>query len=138
MIAHYIETYNSFNWGKFVLLRHSPEDLHRRSALPGQENASLLYGRKWDAEGTFITDLQTGEGCVFYLDGGADEQSRLLNNKHQVWVCPMFEPFVRWLADTHPELARGGGDITSLPSVVELPLAPTSMAGYRREGAETA
>lgn len=132
MIAHYVETYNDFNHGKFVLLRHGPEDLRRRSALPGYETTHILVGRKWDADGTFIADLQTGEGCVFYLECGSAAVQYTLNQKHKIWVCPMYEPFVCWLADTHPELARGGGDITALPSVVELPDAPTAVAGYRR------
>lgn len=131
MISHYIETYNDLNWGKFVLLRHDPEDLARKSALPGYTNTYLLAGRKFDGDGTFVLDLQTGEGAVFYFQSPADVQYTL-NHKHQIWVCPMYEPFICWLAENYPELQRGGGDITKLPDVVELSMAPQAMSGYRR------
>lgn len=53
-------------------------------------------------------------------------------DRHRVWVCPMFEPFLGWLyghfnADTEQWY-------DTLPAVVELPDAPAALQGYRREG----
>ena len=54
-------------------------------------------------------------------------------DQHRVWVCPMFEPFLAWLY----EFADASDWFDRLPELVELPNAPASMQGYRREGAVT-
>ena len=71
-----------------------------------------------------VVDLETGEGAMFSPGGlaAADLQ------KHRIWVCPMFEPFLAWL------YKQDLSDLTKLPKHVDLPDAPFEMHGYRREG----
>lgn len=136
MIAHFIEATNgNVNHGKFVLLRFGLEESGVRSALPGYEHESLwtIGGRrKFDPRYTMVVDLQTGEGAAFSLEGGS-HGARLELERHRIWVCPMFEPFLAWLYDQG--LEWGKGDITKLPRFVDIPAAPAALAGYRREGA---
>jgi len=49
-------------------------------------------------------------------------------NKHQIWVCPMFEPFLNWL------YKQDVSDLDQLPSLVDLGDVPTALFGYRRKG----
>lgn len=135
MIVKFIEADNGFNHGKFLLLRFDLDERKTRSALPGYENSRLLAGRKFDDESTFVIDLQTGEGAAFTLDGAIDAVHSL-NEKHRIWVCPLYEPFLVWLSEQG--LGLGAGSISDLPSHVMLPNAESSLAGYRRAGAEIA
>lgn len=135
MIVKFIEASNDFNHGKFLLLRYDADERLTRSALPGYEGDSLLAGRKFDWEMTFVIDLQTGEGAAFTLDSGIDA-SHTLNEKHRIWVCPLYEPFLIWLSEQG--LGYGAGDILELPSYLDLPDALSSMTGRRRAGAEIA
>lgn len=128
MISHFVEATNGFNHGKFVLLRH---DESPRSALPGYEELPLLSGRKWTSRETFVVDLQTGEGAAFTL-AGSGMNARFDLDKHKIWVCPLFEPFLGWLYEQ--ELDGGAGDITALPRFVDLVDAPGAVFGFRRPG----
>lgn len=70
-------------------------------------------------------DLATGEGALFRHGGLASADL----NRHKIWVCLLFEPFLQWLyqqpMDRIPDLAG---------QVVELPGSPTGFHGYRRPG----
>ncbi len=80
-----------FNWGKFMVSRFSPEEREYESQIsPGN---SLLRACGWHSLHILVTDLQTGEGAVFFPFGVASADL----STHQIWVCPMFEPFLTWL-----------------------------------------
>jgi hypothetical protein len=114
------------NWGKFLVGRFTEEEWARRSVVEAHcgGDRSLLRGRGWSPNSIVVFDLQTGEGALFRPGGYAPADL----NKHRVWVCPLFEPFLTWLYQ------QDLSDLSSLPDYVELPDAPFSMAGYRREG----
>lgn len=88
-----------FNWGKFAVCRFTD---------------------------IVVLDLQTCEGAIFSPGGYAKND---LNGKHQIWVCPMYEPFLTWL------YTQDLSDLDALPSLVDLGDVPTAMRGYRRTGA---
>jgi hypothetical protein len=113
------------NWGKFAVMRFTAEEWARPSGV-GTAEAPLLAQVGWGGEHVLVLDLQTGEGAVMRPGGYA----RADLEKHRVWVCPMFEPFLEWLWAE----ARAGRDPLDLPAVVELPEAEFAMSGYRREG----
>jgi hypothetical protein len=69
------------------------------------------------------------KGPLFVLAGGLKYDL----NKHQIWVCPLFEPFLEWLYK-QPQLY----DLTALPDHIDLADAPFALAGYRRNGPEKA
>lgn len=72
----------------------------------------------------WVLDLQTGEGAFFRPGGYAAADLE----KHRVWVCPLFEPFLEWL------YRQDLTDLGQLPRLVELPDAEFAMRGYRRAG----
>jgi len=86
----------------------------------------LLSTRGWSHDHVWVLDLETGEGACFRPGGLAHADL----NKHRIWVCPLFEPFLEWLYD------QDLTDLTVLPDLVTLTLkeAPFSMFGYRRPG----
>lgn len=110
------------NWGKFMLARFDADEWRYQSKV-SVEGAALLRQVGWDSRATLVVDLQTGEGAIFRLGGCASADL----NKHQVWVCPMFEPFLKWL------YKQDTTDLDKLPSYVEI-AAEFEMAGYRRAG----
>lgn len=113
------------NYGKFLVGQFDWEWAYRSVIDDGVD---LLSGRGWSRGHVLVLDLQTGEGAIFRLGGLASADL----NKHQVWVCPMFEPFLAWLYRTwDPDR-----DVTQLPAVVELTEAeaPSAMYGHRRPG----
>lgn len=115
------------NWGKFMLCVPDTEWLRESKICPGVSRP-LLGQIGWTFNHVWVLDLQTGEGAFFRPGGvaGADLQ------KHKVWVCPLFEPFLEWLYGRYRE--NPGLDIDDLPDVAELPDAPFEFAGYRRPG----
>lgn len=119
-------TNNNQNWGKFMLLRPDTEWL-RRSAIDRSSRRSLLGQIGWTPEHLWVLDLQTGEGACFLPGGHAGSDL----NKHKIWVCPMYEPFLGWL------YGQNLADLARLPDMVNLPDAPFSFHGYRRPGTET-
>ncbi len=120
MLTRLIEAENGFNWGKFMLCRFTDEwDL--RSAV---DNLSILRGRGWSSDHIFVMDLQTGEGAMFLPGGMASSDLE----KHKVWVCPMFQPFLEWL------YLQDLSDLAKLPAVVKLGPEHSAMYGYRRPG----
>lgn len=142
MINVFIEATNGpQNWGKFMVARFD-EELQRTSAIierdivPEMKRAAerlggevprvppLLCGIGWDAGNIIVFDLQTGEGARFRPGGLASADLE----KHRIWVCPLFEPFLAWL------YTQDLSDLAKLPKHIDLPDAPFDMHGYRRKG----
>lgn len=149
-----------FNHGKFMVALFTSEEWQMISTvdewyLTGIREAvtarSLLRRCGWTPRHALVLDLATGEGALF-LPGGIPKADL---EKHRVWVCPMFEPFLGWLYEhvakvgeerppspsigfvgTLPEWPDTGsrGWFAALPPLVELPHAPQSQYGYRRSG----
>ncbi len=133
MKTHFIEATqrDDFNWGKFLLCQYEPADWAHPVHLPiskslASQPQSLLRSRMRDPDGIWCLDIETNEGA--YLRWGP-RMHLDLNDKHQVWVCPMYEPFLEWLGSQH-EL----GDITMLPHFLRLDTDFGAVAGYRRSG----
>jgi len=131
MLTKFIEATNygqgGINWGKFAVMKFTAEEWAYRSVIsPGP----LLAPRGWSGDHVFVLDLQTGEGSLFAPHGLA----RADLQKHKIWVCPLFEPFLEWLYKQ--DLA----DITKLPPAVRFTEAeaPSAVAGYRRPGTDEA
>lgn len=126
MISAIVEATNGpNNWGKFLVGRFDLNEQARRSAINAKSNVSLLQQIGWDVKNTILVlDLQTGEGAMFRPGGVAKTDL----NKHPVWVCPMFEPFLGWL------YKQDLSDLEKLPRHIDLPDAPFAMQGYRRRG----
>lgn len=153
---------SGFNHGKFLVGlfdaderdRYCAVDAHVRARDPhdpmnpwpsyaAASPSRLLSRCGWSPQHVFVMDLQTGEGAMFSPGGSPSADL----TKHQVWVCPMFEPFLGWL---YEHIAKGdvakavkgeaawGVNVKSwfdgLPEIVELPDAPCEMYGFRRPG----
>jgi hypothetical protein len=67
----------------------------------------------WTNKHRLVLDLQTGEGNIFYAVPSGYPKADL--DKHKVWVCPLFEPFLGWLYQ------QDLTDVTHLPDSVTLP-----------------
>lgn len=126
MILRYVEVTNDFNHGKFLVGIFEKTDWDVPAAILGGQGLSgaLLRRCGWGQEHFLLFDLQTGEGAV--LRHGGMPKADL--DKHQVWVCPMYEPFLAHLYSLSFEA------LVDLPAVVELPDAPSAQFGYRRPG----
>jgi hypothetical protein len=132
MKTHLIEVTNGEkNWGKFLIGQFDHE-WERVSAV--DHGHKLLRSVGWAEYQDFalVLDIQTGEGAMFRLGGLASADL----NKHRIWVCPMYEPFLQWLYDFYrDEQAKvRGAWWDHLPLHVDLPAAPFAMHGYRRTG----
>lgn len=125
MITKIIEvTNNDMNWGKFMVMRPDTE-WGRKALITGEASKrSLLEQLGWDGSHVWVLDLQTGEGAWFRAGGSAKADL----DKHKIWVCPMFEPFLVWL------YGQDLKDLAALPDVLNLPDAEFAVYGYRREG----
>src|SRR5213075_3514951 len=115
MLTKIVEATQGDGWtnhGKFMLMRFDEEEWARRSTVgPPQPLLDGVCG--WGPEHLWVLDLQTGEGACFRPGGYATAHL----DKHAVWVCPLFEPFVDWLWGQ----VRAGVDPFDLPERVELP-----------------
>lgn len=118
-----IEATNGFNWGKFAVGRMDDE-WHWTSSIELSYGMPLLDQLGWTHKHLWVLDLQTGEGAFFKPGGYAKADL----DKHKIWVCPLFEPFLTWLYDQ--DLA----DLTKLPAYVELPHAEPAPRVPRRPG----
>jgi hypothetical protein len=107
------------NWGRFMVGRFDSE--HARQSVI-KDGGRVLS--RWGLESIFVMDLVTGEGAMFRPGGLAKADLE----KHRVWVCPLFEPFLEWLY--RQDLA----DLDALPDHVALPDAPFAIYGHRRQG----
>jgi len=122
MLTKFIEvTNNEANWGKFLLLRFDHEWEIESAIEPGSR---LLPRLGWSKDHLWVLDLQTGEG-IFIRPGGLASADL---EKHAVWVCPMYEPFLEWLYQ------QDLTDLTKLPAKLNLKDAPFALRGYRRPG----
>jgi len=111
---------NNQNWGKFLIGEFDSEWEHRSKI----DERPLVSSRGWTRDHFWILDLQTGEGACFRPGGLAKADL----HKHQIWVCPLFEPFLEWF------YKQKFSDISELPDLVQLPNASFEMYGYRRLG----
>ncbi len=109
-----IEATNSdsggFNWGKFMVGRFDHEWGHRAAVVSGGHGLPLLTSQGWSRDHILVLDLATGEGAIFKIGGLASADL----NKHRVWVCPMFEPFLEWL------YKQDLSDLAALPAAVQI------------------
>lgn len=134
------------NWGKFLLGRFDVEWSRRSGMYEAARKVTdemcgegtyeesngvsrsmpLLSEIGWGRNHLWVLDLQTGEGAYFSPGGYATADL----DKHKIWVCPMFEPFLAWL------YKQDLTDLDALPDFVELPDAPFHMQGFRRAGVD--
>lgn len=113
-----------FNWGKFMVARFTPAEWARRSQEPDTPKFPLLDLIGWGPRHVIVFDLQTCEGAAF-LPGGYPKADL---EKHKIWVCPLFEPFLAWL------YKHDLRDLSALPDYVNLHDAHNALGGYRRGG----
>lgn len=113
------------NWGKFAVQEPDEEWAYVSRVDPDRR---LLHSIGWGGRHIWVLDLQTGEGVCLRPGGYAHADLE----RHQVWVCPLFEPFLTWLYARYREDPQL--DIAGLPDVVELPGADFALSGYRRPG----
>lgn len=123
------------NWGKFAVGRWGPEEWDWTSAMPREEydEYGLEHGLPpvallkeigwWSPRHIWVLDLQTGEGGIFSHGGYAPADLE----RRQLWVCPLFEPFLTWL------YKQPLAELETLPRLVELD-APFALQGFRRIG----
>jgi hypothetical protein len=112
-----------FNWGKFLVATFDESEWAYVSAIAGSPLLARL-GYTSKMPGILVLDLATREGSYFYPQGSAVNDLR----DRQIWVCPLYEPFLCWL------YANFTGTLADLPGVVYLENAPAAIAGYRRPG----
>jgi hypothetical protein len=126
MFSKFVEVTNGpNNWGKFMVARFNTEYAYRSNIA---EQMPLLRTIGWTHRHIIVFDLQTGEGASF-LPGGRAAYDL---DKHRIWVCPLFEPFLEWL------YKQDLTDLSKLPATIDLPDAPVAMSGYRRKGPDAA
>lgn len=147
MITKLIEATNTnkFNFGKFLVGRFDEAERRRRSVLTDESDDQLgidrtrysLIGLSYKTgDETLVLDLQTGEGVLLPPRRAwpRSEHRRAafvheVLNRHKVWVCPLYEPFLAWL------MGQDVSDLNALPDVVRtLPDEACDLAGYRRPG----
>jgi hypothetical protein len=109
------------NRSQFMVCRFDQE-WSWRSNIVSAETPRDSVG--WSRGVLLVLDLQTGEGAVFKPGGYAKDDL----DRHQIRVCPMFEPFLGWLYEQPLE------DLQALPATVNLGDAPVASQGYRRNG----
>lgn len=116
------------NWGKFMLGQFDAEEIAAQSEIPTEDGfgaGSMIQGRGWaPGKHWFVMDLQTGEGAYFSLGGYAEYD---LSEKHNIWVCPLFPPFLTWLYARY----NAGEDLWELPRVVRFEDVPLRLSGDR-------
>jgi len=99
------------------------DDEWRRHSVVGDAVRPLLTQCGWGPGHLWVMDLQTLEGAAFRHGGYAKADL----DKHRIWVCPLFEPFLTWL------YTQDAAQLGELPQPVILD-APLALAGYRRSG----
>jgi len=124
MKTRFVEVTNdNRNWGKFLLGEFTSDEMAYRSKI---DELRLVASRGWTPQHILVFDLQTGEGGWFRLGGFAKYDLQ----KHRIWVCPMFEPFLTYLYEWFKE----GKNPFEVPELIDIPDAPFEMSGYRRPG----
>ena len=116
------------NWGKFMVAQYERHEWQWPSRI---DHTSVIAGRGWTERHVWVLDLQTGEGACFLLGGSAENDLE----KHKIWVCPMFLPFLRWLYKQPRQCLDW---LAMLPAIVRFTEdeAPSALAGYRRGGGD--
>ena len=114
------------NWGKFLLGLFDTEKSHRSAVAAGPMPLLAQIGWETRLMLIWVLDLQTMEGAAFRFGGDAHADLE----KHRIWVCPLFEPFLEWLYRQDEATVRS----LELPQLVDLPDAPFAFAGHRRRG----
>ena len=111
-----VEVTNGTVWGKFFIGWFDLVEWARHSAiLPGDDELSqhsLLSLGGWSSEHFLLLDLDTGDGGLFRHRGLAEQDL----TKKQLFVGPLFVPFLTWLYNQPLEDVRS----LSLPKVVNL------------------
>jgi hypothetical protein len=112
--------HGGMNHGKFLVGKFDEKEFSRRSVLA--DKLPLLKFR-WAPTNVLVLDLETGEGAIFAPHGYAKAD---LNDKHQIWVCPLYERFLTWL------YKQDLTDLDKLPDVVKIEDPDSALYGYRR------
>jgi hypothetical protein len=73
--------------------------------------SQLLGTVGWTRTHLWVLDLETGEGACFKPGGLASADLQ----KHKIWVCPLFEPFLVWLYEQKLD------DLQQPPDHIDLP-----------------
>ncbi len=107
-----------------MVCRFTPEEYGYPSAI--DVGKRLLPSIGHNPGDVLVVDLQTCEGAIFSPNRHGLAKADL--EKHKVWVCPMYEPFLAWL------YRQDLTDLAALPAMVNLGDVPTDMRGYRRPG----
>jgi hypothetical protein len=118
------------NWGKFLVGRMDDREWTWPSRLAGSDDHRPVLRQRplWSRHHLWVMDLETGEGALFRP--GYHPKADL--NKHRVWVCPMFEPFLTWL---YQQEDLSDESLDRLAEEGRLVIdAPFEMYGYRRPG----
>ena len=129
-----------FNFGKFMVAEFDQVEWGRRSIIEAENgfDISLLGRCGWDRNGhIMVFDIQTGEGALF-KPGGSPKHDL---EKHRVWVCLLFEPFLKWLykwVEEQRKAMDGIIYIDTIPDKLVLPNRNPGLSGYRRAGCEEA
>lgn len=132
MNLFFFEATNGTNWGKFAVGLFTDLEWGVRAEV---DSGPLVAGRGWTRDHLLFLDLQTGEGAM--LRPGGSVAADL--DKHAIWLCPMAEPFLRWL---YRELAHSEPRATRLVYLAANQRcvtlteeeAPSALRGYRRPG----
>lgn len=119
-------TNGPLNWGKFMLGRFDIAEWMTPSAVAIKSSFPLLTTIGMDPAMLWVFDLQTREGACFRPSHPTNAEIDL--DKHKIWVCPLFAPFLTWL------YGQDLTDFDALPAVIDLVDAPFAMSGYRRPG----
>lgn len=115
---------NPQNWGRFMVCQFDIEDhMHHSEIAQMTTLAASGYGGLPDRSIVWVLDLVTREGGCFRIGGSPKADL----DKHKIWVCPLFEPFLGWLYENF------SGDVLSLPDLVEVS-AEGQLFGHRRAG----
>lgn len=109
------------NWGKFLIMR--PDAERRQISRVDRDRRVPVLSLHGGPDDIWVLDLATGEGARFCP---GRHMATELNSEHGIRVCPLYEPFLRWLA------GQDLTDLGALPEVVELPDADAAIWGYRR------
>jgi len=116
MRSQFIEaTQGQTSWSQFQVQQLDPVDWAHQSEV---SQSHLLASQGHDPNILFVMDLETCEGVIYSPNGDA----RSFLRKHQVWVSPLFGPFLNWLSD-QMRLSRAAGtpfDVCALPSLINL------------------
>jgi hypothetical protein len=117
------------NWGKFLVARFDAAEWTEPARYPGCDYPCLIASQSWAEDMVWVMDLATQEGAGFMPGGLAEADLQ----RHQIRVCPLFEPFLVWLYEFVAEHAETWWQ--DLPRTLDLPDADFVLFGYRRPGA---